>query len=878
MDASQFETIERIFAAVKDMPAPEREAWLAANCDDPQVRTEVLGLCGVDASATAWGVGSAVERAASAAFVGQPAGTIEGIEFGPMLGAGAMGVVYRAQQLSPRREVAVKLLGTPIGGGTSATASAMRRFRAEADALARLDHPGIASVYQSGTARTPTGERPYLVMELVEGDRLDRWLEAHQLALADRLEMFVRICEAVQHAHTRGVIHRDLKPSNILVRDADRQPKLLDFGVARLVERDGGQTMLTNSGEVVGTLAYMSPEQLLGDPAAVDTRSDVYALGVILFFVLSGELPIEVSSMSVAAAARRIEQEAPRRLSEVHPGLPRDLETIVAHALEKDAARRYQTAEALKDDVRRYLSNLPINARPPTTLYVLGRMARRHRVGAGVGAVVAAVIIGLTGFAASSAITANRALAESKAAQARAEKINNFFMFDLFGSAHSVSMGAQARVTDMIDYGLPLIDQRFQDDALGQAGVRRSLARMLVEIGRPQDSMDQLEIAIQRLEEAGLGVSRDQFLLLNGLGATYGLAGRPADAERVLRQALSIADQIDMPADQFDRVRSETSLAASIQNQGRWQEAEPLLRDLLERVTRLGPPYSDNAPSLYSQLIQIERLKKSNPETIVALIDALLETQKNETDPATRIIGARYQAERYELLGDQDAALSARLRGASIARESTDPGSFTYRMAFAQAAQGLRRAGRYAEAIDYALPAMDSLLMSTGPYHYDVERYSGFISSLYRDAGRQEESDAWFERNRRLRFHIAGPGEMPSLLTAFESLAEFYGDRSTALDRLAAYADELNAGTAAHVNFWANAGRVLAHQGDARGEMLLVRAFESLDPADPNQIPSDILERIEASLPDYYEAQGRPDEAERWRARLADARSGLAGG
>jgi hypothetical protein len=877
MDASRFETIERIFEAVKDMSAPEREAWLAANCDDPDVRTEVLGLCGVDTSATAWGVGSAVERAASAALVGQPAGAIEGIEFGPMLGSGAMGVVYRAQQLSPRREVAVKLLGAPLGGGTSATASAMRRFRAEADALARLDHPGIASVYQSGTARTPTGERPYLVMELVEGDRLDRWLETHKLSLNDRLEMFVRVCEAVQHAHSRGVIHRDIKPSNILVREADGQPKLLDFGVARLVEREGANTMLTSSGEVVGTLAYMSPEQLSGDPAAIDTRSDVYALGVLLFFMLSGELPIEVSSLSVAAAALRIEQEPPRQLSQVRPGVAKDLDTIVAHALEKDATRRYQTAEALKEDVRRYLSNMPINARPPTTLYVLGRMARRHRVGAGVGAVVAVVIIALTAFAVRSALTANRALDDAQAAQARAEKINDFFMFDLFGSAHSVSMGAQTRVVDMIDYGLPLIDRRFEGDALGQAGVRRSMARMLVETGRPRDALEQLETAIATLEEAGLGVSRDTILLLTSLASTYSLAGRAGDSEVALREALSVADELGLPADDATRVGVEVSLASTIQNQGRWQEAEPMIRDLLERVRRLGPPHDEMAVGLYTQLIQIERMKGAGADTLVPLIDELLEFQKDEVDPAARVVNALYEAQRHQLVGDRDAALEARLRSAEIAKANIDPGSFAYRMALIEAAHGLSQAERYDESIDYAMLGMASMEMVLGPYHYDVERYAGFLSRLHASAGRPGEADAWLERNLRLRFHVAGPGEMSSLMETLEGLAELHGGRDQALASLADYGNTLNAGTAAHVNFWANAGRVLAHEGEPRGEAMLIRAFEALDPADPNQRHGDILDRIEAALPAYYEAQDRAEEAARWRDRLAQARVALLG-
>jgi hypothetical protein len=712
-------------------------------------------------------------------------------------------------------------------------------------------------------------------MELVEGERLDRWLESHELSMNERLDLFIRICQAVQHAHSRVVIHRDIKPSNILVRESDGAPKLLDFGVARLIEPDGeARTLMTGRGEVVGTLAYMSPEQLSGDPGAVDTRSDVYALGVILFSMLSGALPLEVSSLSVAAAARRIEQESPRRLGEVLPGAPRDLDTIVAHALEKDARRRYQTAETLMEDVRRFLGNLPINARPPTTLYVLGRMARRHRVGVGAGAGVAVVVVGLTIFAISSAFTANRALAQAKRAQTRAETINRFFMDDLFTSAHSMSLGAQTRVTDMIDFGLPRIDQRFGDDALGQAGVRMSMSTMLIEVGRPLEAVEQLEIAMERLGKAGLEGTREYVRLMRSLAAAHALSGRGDVAEGILRDAVERAKAQGMRPDDSDRLQLEGSLAACIQNQGRWQEAEPLLQDVLDRVKAKGEHHLKDVVELYTQLIQIARLK-GDTQGRIRLIDEMLVYAADASDPSTRTMAAVFEAERCVLVGDAEGALAARLRAAGIAREHIEPASLPYRVAMAEAATSLANAGRFEEAREYALATMASIETAMGEYHYEAERYAFFLYQICERADMLAEAARWYDRNRLLRFHVAGPGEMPSLLSTIEDALEFYGGKPAALDRLVEHAGTLTDTNPPHTAFLANAGRLLAHEGDPRGADLLARAFRAYDPANDEQRPADLLERLDLSLPAYYEAQGQPEEAERWRARLAEARPKL---
>ncbi len=288
-----------------------------------------------------------------------------------LLGEGGMGAVYEAEQDSPRRTVALKVVRPGL-----ATASMLKRFRHESQILGRLHHPGIAQVYEAGLA---DDGRPYFAMELIRGQALGEYALLRAPTLRARVELVARVCDAVQHAHDQGVIHRDLKPANILVEE-NGQPKVLDFGVARATDADlltGAG--LTQTGQLLGTPNYMSPEQVAGDPAAIDRRADVYALGVILFELAAHRLPFQLEDRPLAETARLILEEDPPRLGSLNPELRGDVETIVAKALEKDRARRYQSAADLAADLRRWLAHEPILARPPSALYHLRKFARRHR-------------------------------------------------------------------------------------------------------------------------------------------------------------------------------------------------------------------------------------------------------------------------------------------------------------------------------------------------------------------------------------------------------------------------------------------------------------------------------------------------------------------
>jgi WD40 repeat protein/tRNA A-37 threonylcarbamoyl transferase component Bud32 len=301
------------------------------------------------------------------------------------IGSGGAGVVFLAQQRQPSR--IVELMASTM----------RRRFEIEAELLAQLQHPGIAQVYAaySGDAGTP----PFIAMELVNGPPLTQYAEARQLSVRDRVDLVARTCDAVQHAHQRGIIHRDLKPGNILV-DEGGQPKVVDFGVARTIGANVSvTTVVTETGELIGTVAYMSPEQVEATPNAVDTRTDIYALGVILFRLLTGRLPFGDDAPPLPELARRIAHDTSPRLGAIDPTLRGDLEIIVSRALAKDKDRRYASAAALASDLRQYLSGRPIAASADSAWYLLRRQVARYRRALALSAAAVVTLLVLAAYA-----------------------------------------------------------------------------------------------------------------------------------------------------------------------------------------------------------------------------------------------------------------------------------------------------------------------------------------------------------------------------------------------------------------------------------------------------------------------------------------------
>ena len=445
---------ELFLHAVGNLPPERWEAYVAEGCGgDAELNGQVSHLLRVHREAGSFLEFPAValddishDRTSAKLETGEAQGLTvaqTGTVIGPYkllqpIGEGGMGTVYMAEQTQPvRRTVALKLIKAGMD-----SRQVLARFGAERQALALMDHPNIAKVFDAGT--TDTG-RPYFVMELVKGIPITRFCDERRLTLRERLELFVPVCQAVQHAHQKGIIHRDIKPSNVLIAlyDGKPVPKVIDFGVAKATgPRLTDQTLYTEFGAVVGTLEYMSPEQAELNQLDIDTRSDIYSLGVLLYELLTGSTPLEhrrikgavflellrlireeesprpstrlskTEELSSIAACRQVE---PRRLSGLVRG---ELDWIVMKALEKDRNRRYETANGLAADLRRHLNDEPVQACPPTAAYRLGKFAKRYRLVFTTACAFAAVLIAASAISLWQAIRANRARAEAVVAYA----------------------------------------------------------------------------------------------------------------------------------------------------------------------------------------------------------------------------------------------------------------------------------------------------------------------------------------------------------------------------------------------------------------------------------------------------------------------------
>ena len=576
------------------------------------------------------------------------------------LGEGGMGTVWVAEQTEPvRRRVALKVIKAGMDSELI-----LQRFEAERQALALMDHRNIATVLDAGTSDAGL---PYFVMELVKGVPITTYCDERKAPIRERLKLFEAVCHAIQHAHQKGIIHRDIKPANVLVstQDGEPVPKVIDFGVAKaLHQRLTDRPMYTEIGALVGTLEYMSPEQTELNTLDIDTRADVYALGVLLYVLLTGSTPLDAKrlrSAPISETLRLIREEEPAkpstRLTQSGESLPElaaqrradparltrevrgELDWIVMKALEKDRTRRYEAASALAKDVERYLHHQPVEAAPPTTRYRVAKFLRRHRVGALSAAAGVALLVAGAAVSTWQAVRAMRA-------ERNAAAVSEFLQNDLLGQADLANQTGEGggrdpdvKVRTLLDRAARTIEGKFREQPLTEAAIRLTVGKAYRALGHYPEAQKQLERSVE-LFDANLGPDHpDTLRSKSSLAYLYGAQAKYDQAERLSLDVVK-SQAARLGANHPDTLTSKNDLAQQYRAQKKYDEAEPLYLQVIQADTAtLGADHPetlrarnnlaalyrdqvryDKAEPLYADVVRARTLKlgADHPDTLVS--------------------------------------------------------------------------------------------------------------------------------------------------------------------------------------------------------------------------------------------------------------------
>jgi serine/threonine protein kinase len=541
--------------------------------------------------------------------VQQPGSVLGAYYLLELVGEGGMGEVWRAEQRFPvRRRVAVKLIKAGMD-----TREVVARFESERQALALMDHPAIAKVFDAGS--TPEGRRPYFVMEYVTGSPIITYCDEHKLTTRERLDLFIRVCEGVQHAHQKAIIHRDLKPTNILVTEIDGRPapKIIDFGVAKAIsQRLTAETLFTRVGTILGTPDYMSPEQASSAGEDVDTRADVYSLGVVLYELLVGALPFDFRKLALDEILRNLRQAQVVRPStklrtllersttaenrQTEPAilvrqLRGDLDAITLKTLEKDRSRRYGTPSELAADIQRYLHSEPVSARPPSVGYRGWKYVQRHRASV---AVASVLLLLLAAFAISEVIHLRRITRERD----RADRVTEFMTRMFKVSNPSESRGSKITAREILDKASKEIGVGLANDPELQAQMMDVMGTVYYNLGLYPQAEPLFRRALQTRRRIFGPGHLNTALSMNNLANTLDEEGHRGEAEELYKQALDIRRRA-LGSDHPDTLKSTNNLAITLVEQGRFAEAEKLHRKVLAaRRLVLGPEHPDTLNSL----------------------------------------------------------------------------------------------------------------------------------------------------------------------------------------------------------------------------------------------------------------------------------------
>ncbi len=765
MSADRDSRLYQLFQQACDLPAKARAAFLDNVCsDDVLLRAELERLLAQEESDSGvldQPVGTDPQSFA-AAIAGVIPTQIDKYRILRVLGQGGMGIVYLAEQDSPHRRVALKVLAPGL-----ATRSMLARFALEADVLARLQHPCIAQVYDSGTAEIAGATQPYFAMEYVEGQTLLEYAETQTLDDAARLDLISQLCEAVHHAHQKGVIHRDLKPANILVTN-DNQLKVLDFGIARLTDSDIKTTTLrTSVGELIGTIPYMSPEQTGGDSRDLDTRSDVYALGIITYQLLSGQLPYDLEARMIHEAIRIVRDQTPTPLSSITPRLRGDVETIVNKALEKEPARRYQSAQAFADDIERFLHNEPISARPPSVIYQMQKFARRNSLlVVSALAIVGILVAGVVGMSVLSlrikhqrdtAVDLRRQAEEAQKqaefARGEAEQAVEVqaaisgFLQDVFAAGSPYVGSKDMTVAQALDLAADRVQEKLAAHPEAAIAVRMRLSDTYFSLGKLNKSVEQTEAALQTALAASPPNLLDIILARAMLGQLYQQLGKAEPAKEQLEAAMKL---IHDPTVRDPSVRAlvMVNFGALLIEEERYEESIPILEECLRiRAQELGKdhPYTmtvrNNLAFATRRFGSLDAARKLSEENMASQLRSLGEEHPNT------ITGVYNHADLLREMGevDESETLFRRCIELGIANLPTHHYMLgKYRSGYGEL---LRAAKRFEDAEPALEEGYQILNEQLGPQHKDTIRALDRLIQLYDDWGRPEQAEKWRKRS-----------------------------------------------------------------------------------------------------------------------------------
>jgi serine/threonine protein kinase/tetratricopeptide (TPR) repeat protein len=784
MDPDRFKQIEGLFHAALERERDERPEFLQAACGDDEDllhRVEQLLEKAEKRDALPDLHAEVVHHDLESEGVGATIDTYHLVE---RLGEGGFGVVYRAEQTHPiRREVALKVIKLGMD-----TKQVIARFEAERDSLARMEHPGIARVLDAGVM--PSG-RPYFVMDLVRGVDVRTWCDGGGLDLRDRVELVARICDAVHHAHQKGVIHRDLKPSNVLVVDEDGRPdpRVIDFGIARATDESVmRQTRFTVSGQLVGTPAYMSPEQA-AEPQRADTRTDVYALGAILYELVTGDPPFDegtIGSASQSEIERILRDVEPTRPSSLSTEARGDLEAIILMAMDKSPDRRYSSVAALGDDLRRFLRHEPVIARVPSWGYRLTKYIRRHRVAATAVAVIAAVVV-LAGLAVIHSTLDARRAAEQTAAV-------NAFMEEILTTAQPDREGADVRLIDVMEAASRDAMVHFEDDPELQAMVKALIGRVYHSLDVEREATEYLQPAYRTLadlfgtdDRRTLNAGRTLATSLTGLyrfdeaenlvasltephRAVFGpdapeslalehircgLLGQRGQYDKAIRQYRALQQRIRRSLGPDDPLSGEVSVRLAILLCRRWQAesgSDTALLEALEILAPLIPPEGDPAESngtSVQAMMQSADIYEAleRPKEVVQLarrVIALAVPRFGETH-GYAIRAMQLLAYALSALGEHDEAADWIVRAIEDAREIRSDRHPSVISAMLESLPILDAGGRDVEGEAYARLVVTQMTSFAGPDHEAVLRSRAAAAHFVSRQGRLDEAGRLFD-------------------------------------------------------------------------------------------------------------------------------------